>query len=187
MTDAGRMTVTPRIRPMVRGDLAAVSDLETRVQAVPWSRDLFEAELAHDDRRYETAWNGPDVLSGFGGMWMSLEDAHITTVAVDPRHRRRGIATQLVAVLLGHAVAMGATAATLEVRSGNVAAQTLYRRFGFAPVGLRPRYYAGGADAADREDAIIMWVHDIDQTEFATTLSRVAARASRNVLTGRTA
>ena len=155
---------------MTGGDLAAVADLERRVQTVPWSQDLFAAELRQDRRRYETAWDDTGVLSGFGGLWLSLEDAHITTVVVDPAFRRRGIATRLVRTLLGHAIDMGATAATLEVRAGNEAAHALYRRFGFAPVGVRPRYYPTGTTVTEREDAIIMWVHDIDRPAYVGSL-----------------
>lgn len=87
-------------------------------------------------------------------------EAHITTLVVDPTHRRRGIAPAMLTVLLRCAVERGAIAATLEVRAGNQAARRLYRRFGFAPVGVRRSYYPDGPDG-DSEDAIIMWLHDL--------------------------
>ncbi|MBW3562081.1 MAG: GNAT family N-acetyltransferase [Actinobacteria bacterium] len=87
-------------------------------------------------------------------------EVHITTLVVAPTHRRRGIAPFLLTALLRRAVERGAVAATLEVRAGNQAARRLYRRFGFAPVGVRRDYYPDGP-AGDSEDAIIMWLHDL--------------------------
>ena len=92
---------------------------------------------------------------------MTVEDeAHITTLVVAPAARRQGVAPVVLTALLERAVARGADAATLEVRSGNSAARRLYRRFGFAPVGVRRGYYPDGPDGTS-EDAVIMWLHDL--------------------------
>ncbi|WP_370326900.1 ribosomal protein S18-alanine N-acetyltransferase [Euzebya sp.] len=152
-----RARTAPRIATMRAAHLDRVVALEQSVHDRPWSPALFASELAAEGRRYLTAWAGEedDDLLGYGGVMRALDEAHITTVAVAPTARRRGIATRLVLALLDAAVALGTTAATLEVRASNTAAQRLYARVGFAPVGVRRGYYGG------EEDAIIMWVHDI--------------------------
>ena len=149
------------IRPMRPADIDAVVQIEQQVHPRPWSAALFGTELALLDRRYRTAWEG-EVLVGYGGVLLAVDEAHITTVAVDPRARRRGIGGRLVEALLEAAVDMGATAATLEVGSANHGAQRLYSAFGFVPAGVRPRYYE-----ATGEDAIIMWAYDLAGPDIA--------------------
>jgi ribosomal-protein-alanine N-acetyltransferase len=99
-----------------------------------------------------------------------LPDAHVTTLAVDPAWHRRAIGTRLLVALARAAVTTGATALTLEVRASNQAAQELYRRFGFAPAGVRKAYYADTG-----EDALIMWAHDTDSPAFSVRLDEIAA------------
>ena len=136
--------------------LRQVATLEARVYTRPWSLAVFETELAQrDSRHYLVARAGRRVV-GYGELMAVLDEAHITTVVVDPDHRRRGLASRLVADLLAHARATGAGSATLEVRVTNEAAQRLYRGFGFVPVGVRPRYYADTG-----EGALIMWLHGL--------------------------
>ncbi len=154
----------PTLRTMGPQDVAAVARLEAAVYPQPWSATLFQAELGRDDRRYVTVHDG-DRLLGYGGVLVLLDEAHITTVVVDPDARGQGLGARILLELLQSGIDMGATAATLEVRAGNVAANRLYTGFGFAPVGVRPRYYAD-----TDEDAIIMWLHDIDGTVVATQL-----------------
>jgi ribosomal-protein-alanine N-acetyltransferase len=88
------------------------------------------------------------------------EDAHVTTLAVDPNVRRRRLGTRLMLELVDIALERGAKHLTLEVRMSNASAQALYQRFGFAPVGLRKNYYRD-------EDALVMWAIDIDTDEYA--------------------
>lgn len=148
-----------QIRSMQHDDIAAVAALERQVHARPWSATLFATELAGPHRCYLTAWasDDPTALLGYGGVLLAIDEAHITTVVVDPRARRRKVGSHLVRALLESALDMGATAATLEVGVTNLAAQRLYATFGFTPEGVRPRYYE-----ATGEDAIIMWAHDLD-------------------------
>ncbi len=161
---------------MTAADLDDVVSLEAEVQVTPWSAALFARELGQPDRQYAVVRTDTGDLAGFGGLWLSLEDAHITTLVVAPAHRRQGIGSALVDQLLQLAVEMGAGAATLEVRAGNTAAIELYRGFGFAPVGVRPRYYPSGSSEQDREDAIIMWLHDLpDRDPGRRTMSEEVA------------
>ena len=156
------------VRPMTADDVAAVIAIEQRVQPVPWSASLLTTELAEPTRAYRCAVEDGEIL-GYGGVLLAVDEAHITTMATAPEHRHRGVASMVLAALLDHAVAAGATAATLEVRVSNHAAQRLYAAFGFAPVGVRPGYYA-----PEGEDAMIMWVHDVDGPVFAERLARAA-------------
>ena len=100
-----------------------------------------------------------------------LDDGHVTTIAVDPKWHRNKIGTRLLLVLAREAILRGATSLTLEVRMSNKGAQEMYRRFGFGPVGVRKNYYQ-----ETNEDALVMWVHDIDSPEYARLLSGLEAR-----------
>ncbi|CAN5380971.1 ribosomal protein S18-alanine N-acetyltransferase [soil metagenome] len=157
------------IQPLQPTDLPQVVAIERQVYDRPWSEALFASELAQPTRRYLAARadtrDGADRLLGYGGVMDAAGEAHITTVVVDPDVRRRKVASRLVLALLDAAVAMGTTAATLEVRAGNHGAQRLYSSFGFAPVGVRPGYYAPTG-----EDAIIMWLYDLGGPECTARL-----------------
>jgi ribosomal-protein-alanine N-acetyltransferase len=151
--------------PMRRRHVRAVLRIEQLVYPRPWTMSLFLSELAlRSSRAYFVARVGRDVI-GYGGLMLSADDAHITTLAVDPRWQRRQIATRLLLVLAREAIARAARSLTLEVRLSNRPAQELYRRFGFAPVGVRKNYYA-----ETNEDALVMWAHEIQRREFAELL-----------------
>ena len=153
--------------PLAADHLDEVVLLEQRVATPGWSRAVFERELATSDVRCYLAAlvlvpAGP-VVAGFGGVQVLVDEAHVTTLTVEPTRRRQGIASRLLLGLLRGARQRGATAATLEVRVGNRAAQRLYAGFGFRPVGIRPRYYDGA-------DALVMWAHDVDGDAYAALL-----------------
>lgn len=159
------------IGPLRAGHLDQVVALEAQVSPRGWSRQVFANELAaRDARRYVVALadDEPPAVVGYGGIQVHVDEAHVTTLTVAVAQRRRGIATAMLAALLWHARHHGARSATLEVRSDNVAAQRLYARFGFAPVGVRPAYYAS------TDDALIMWAHDVDGAAFRARLTTLA-------------
>jgi [ribosomal protein S18]-alanine N-acetyltransferase len=170
-----------RVRPMGRRHLGRVLMIERRVYPRPWSREVFEGELTRTiDRRYVVA-TGREVATGltprrvvgYGGVLVQVGEAHITTVAVDPTHHRRKVATHVLLALMEAARSLGAQAATLEARVANRGAQRLYAAFGFAPVGVRPGYYAETG-----EDALIMWVHDLQSPVYAGRLAEQRRRLS---------
>jgi ribosomal-protein-alanine N-acetyltransferase len=99
-----------------------------------------------------------------------LEDAHVTTIAVDPAWHRHQIGTRLLHTLATAGIERGAENLTLEVRVGNEPAQALYRRFGFAPAGIRKGYYQ-----ETNEDALVMWSNDVHTPEYAQRLAAVAS------------
>ncbi len=158
---------TVALRSMHPGDIEAAHALEQRVYPQAWSQQVFVDELAQANRRYVVA-EVDEVFVGYGGVMIVDDEAHITTVVVDPEYRQARVGTRLMLVLIDHALASGADALTLEVRASNQAAQALYRRFGMAPVGVRKQYYRN-------EDALIMWVHDIDSDAYTDRLATIRA------------
>jgi ribosomal-protein-alanine N-acetyltransferase len=156
------------ISPMRRRHLRSVLRIESQVYPTPWTHGLFVSELAlRSTRAYVVARVGREVI-GYSGLMMSLDDGHITTVAVDPEWQRQGIATRMLVALAREAIARGANALTLEVRLSHRGAQQLYQRFGFTAVGVRKGYYADTG-----EDALIMWSHEVDQPEYLALLERL--------------
>jgi ribosomal-protein-alanine N-acetyltransferase len=156
------------ISPMRRRHLRSVLRIEGQVYPTPWTHGLFVSELAlRSSRIYVVARVGRDVI-GYAGLMMSLDDGHVTTIAVDPECQRQGVATRLLVTLAQEALARGATALTLEVRLSHHGAQRLYQRFGFKAVGVRKGYYADTG-----EDALIMWAHEVDQPEYSELLERL--------------
>ena len=163
--------ITVDIVSMRRRHLRAVLKIEEQVYPRPWSSALFLSELAlRSTRSYTVARVGREVV-GYCGVMISFEDAHVTTIAVDPAWHRHGIATRLMIGLVREALIRGAQNLTLEVRMSNKGAQELYRRFGFAPVGVRKNYYP-----ETNEDALVMWVHDIGTPEYADLLAGLERR-----------
>jgi [ribosomal protein S18]-alanine N-acetyltransferase len=164
------MTVTEplvvHVVEMRRRHLRSVLRIEGLVYPRPWSHSLFLSELAlRGSRAYFVARVGRDVV-GYAGIMLTGEDAHITTIAVDPAWHRRKIGTRLLLVLARESIARHARNLTLEVRLSNRAAQDLYRRFGFGPVGVRKNYYQ-----ETHEDAVVMWAHDVDTPDYAALLA----------------
>lgn len=141
------------IEPMTEMDIPAVSEVDAECFPTHWSLRSYHRELENPASVYLVVRADSQVV-GFAGMWISGDEAHITTLGVRQTHRRQGIGSRLLAALLCAARAAGATRVTLEVRESNAAAIALYRSFGFEDVGARPRYY-------ETEDARIMWLYDL--------------------------
>ncbi len=175
--------LTVHIAPMRRRHLRSVLRIEEQVYPRPWSHSLFLSELAlRTTRAYFVARIGRDVV-GYAGLMTTAEDGHVTTIAVDPRWQRHKVATRLMVGLAREAVGRRAQSLTLEVRLSNLAAQHLYRRFGFAPVGVRKDYYQDAprrgvakhehGDRQPAEDALVMWVHEVHTPEYGALLESI--------------
>ena len=118
-------------------DVPTVHEIERLSFSTPWPAHAFEQELIGNRMaRYLVARAGERVV-GFGGIWLMVDEAHITTFGVHPEWRRRGVGRQLLIALAELSEEMRASRMTLEVRAGNQAAQELYRRFGFIVAGRR--------------------------------------------------
>ena len=158
------------IRPFEVDDIPAVAALEAANQPQPWTEGILEDELAAENRSYliaedEGAFGLAGVI-GFAGVMVVGEEAHVTNLLVAEEDRRRGVGKVLMLGLVDAALEMGARHLTLEVRSKNEAARSFYAHFGLAPVGVRKGYYGD-------DDALIMWVHDIDSETYAQGLEAV--------------
>lgn len=140
------------IRPAERRDVPALLAIEQAMFPEPWTRGMLLDELdQRESRRYTVAVEGGRVV-GYLGLMFVDDEVHVNTIAAAAGEEGRGIATSLLEEGLGAAVARGARRATLEVAVSNERAQALYRRFGFAPVGVRTRYYERTG-----EDALVLW------------------------------
>jgi [ribosomal protein S18]-alanine N-acetyltransferase len=169
------------IAPMRTKDLKGVLRIEEAVFPQPWSHRLFVEELSQrTSRAYRAAWVGRTIV-GFAGQMFIDDESHVNNIAVDPSWQGRGLGAVILADLIRTALARGARHLTLEVRVGNDPAIALYRRFGMAPVGVRKDYYPETGD-----DALVMWVRDIDSDEYAGRLAAIeGARAPALVVTSR--
>lgn len=107
----------------------------------------------------------PYPIVGYGGLWLSVDEGHVTTIAVAPEYRGRGIGELLLNGLIDQAAALNADMLTLEVRVSNIIAQQLYLKYGFRPAGTRPRYYTDNG-----EDALIMWTESLHSTAYQERL-----------------
>lgn len=144
------------VRKMTVNDINAVYNIEEQCFSHPWSKDSFKGELNNNAcARYLVAQEGDEIV-GYGGMWLIINEAHITNIAVHENHRKKKVGSILLSHLMGLAWnELEVQRMTLEVRKSNQVAQALYRKFDFQICGERKKYYE------NNEDAIIMWCEDI--------------------------
>lgn len=133
-------------------DLDGVLEIEHLSFTNPWTREMYESELANSrvSRVYTLREDGR--VLGFCSLWLILDELHINNLAIHPDARGRGLGTRLLGRVLEEGARDGARRATLEVRRSNDAARRLYRRMGFELVGTRRNYYSSPV-----EDALILW------------------------------
>jgi [ribosomal protein S18]-alanine N-acetyltransferase len=141
-------------RQMTLDDIDDVLKIEHASFTIPWSRESFYNELVHN--KYSNyivmEWNGQVI--GYCGMWLVIDEAHITNVAVLPEFRGKKLGEALMRKAMETAKELGAKTMTLEVRVSNHVAQSLYRKLGFLNGGIRKQYYTD-----NQEDALVMWVN----------------------------
>jgi len=140
------------IRQAEEKDIHQIAEMDKLCFSTPWSEDSFTQEITSNDIALYIVAVIDDLIVGYAGLWLIVDEGHITNVAVHPDFRRRKIAKALVQVLIDVSEKKGAVRHTLEVRTLNDAAIRLYEAFGFQEVGIRKGYYED-----DNEDAIIMW------------------------------
>lgn len=150
---------TLRFETLEEAYLPAILDIEARSNTSPWSERSFRNELNHEHGIFLVAIANGSVV-GYGGIWLVVDEAHVTNVAVSPEHRRQGIGRRLMVELLERAKTAGMTCSTLEVRVSNEPAIKLYEDLGYLRTALRRNYYPD-----NREDAVVMWLHQLDQWE----------------------
>ncbi len=159
-----------RIVPMERFHLNDVMRVDKLSYTTPWSLAMFRQELDKRESRHYVVAEIDGRHVGHAGALRIADEGHVTTVVVDPERRNGGIGARLMLDLHQWAIERGLAAMTLEVRVSNAAAIALYRRFGYAPAGVRKNYYADLG-----EDALVMWAHDVDAPAYAERLDAVEA------------
>ena len=142
-------------------DIEHVSRLERRCYTLPWSSSAYATEVGNPNACYLVAKDAEGVLIGYAGMWVIMDEMHITTIAVDPSRRGQKIGERLLVALLEQGLTRDAVRATLEVRERNAAAHGLYVKYGFEDVAIRKNYYSDNG-----ENAIIMWANDLLSPEY---------------------
>lgn len=143
---------TLNIRAMDLADVDEVLKVEKVSFATPWSRAAFVAEIGDNDLACYLVAEADGQVVGYAGMWLILDEAHVTNVALLPAYRGHGLGSKLMEALCEMAKTVGARRMTLEVRPSNLAAQRMYGKLGFEVRGVRPGYYTDS-----KEDALIMW------------------------------
>ncbi len=142
------------IEPMGLDDLPAVHAIEQASFTSPWPPHAYQSELESNRLAHYLVARIGDSVVAYGGMWLMVDEAHITTFAVHPAWRRQRIGERLLVAFLDIAIERDAHEATLEVRLSNLPARKLYEKYGFRPVGLATsllqRRQRGRADHDDR-------------------------------------
>jgi ribosomal-protein-alanine N-acetyltransferase len=189
-----------RVDHMQVSDLHQVMDVEREAFPSPWPASAYRYELTQNDlstylvlkqRQSVIAgrggrWGGmtPPLLRrsiepvlAYGGFWMIVDEAHISTIAVHHEWRGRGLGELMLVALIDAAIQRGALEATLEVRVSNLVAQNLYHKYAFVQVGRRRGYYHD-----NREDALIMTTPRLDEAGFLERYRQLKAGLQRGLV-----
>lgn len=166
------MVARPPLRVSIEAmrleDLDEVQRIEEASFTTPWPPNAYRSELLTNRLASYLVARSDGRIVAYGGMWLMVDEAHITTFAVHPAWRRQRIGERLLLAFLDLARDRRAREATLEVRLSNLAARRLYEKYGFRPVGLRPRYYSD-----NNEDALIMTTEPLDDPQLRARIERL--------------
>jgi ribosomal-protein-alanine N-acetyltransferase len=180
-----------RVEPMQWGDVSQVMAIERQSFTLPWSDYTYRHEILDNrnahyfvarradgraisqpaawwDRLFKREAKAPVV--GYGGFWIVIDEAHISTIASDVNWRGHGIGELMLLAMIERSIELGAHEVTLEVRVSNHVAQNLYRKYGFEVVGRRPGYYRD-----NNEDADLMTVSGVYTPQYQARLKSLRA------------
>lgn len=135
-------------------DIESVLEIEHASFTIPWTEDAFIRELTINEYANYTVLEENDQIVGYCGMWLILDEASITNIAILPGYRGRQLGEALLRFVMEYARQKGGKTMSLEVRVSNIIAQGLYRKLGFLNGGIRKGYYTD-----NYEDALVMWVN----------------------------
>lgn len=144
------------VRRMTLEDIDRIVEIETMSFHTPWTRENFQFELTENRCAVYMVGEVDGNVAGYGGMWKMVDEGHITNIAVDPKYRCMGVGDAILNTLVKYASENGIAAMTLEVRTQNKPARSLYSKHGFTDKAIRKGYYTNPDD-----DAIIMWKYDV--------------------------
>lgn len=148
------------VRKMVEEDIDSILEIEKEAFTTPWSREAFLTEIKENLLAYYLVTEVDGKAVGYGGIWLILNEGHITNIAVKEEYKGNGIGNHILEGLICYCMKNGIDNMTLEVRESNLIAQNLYKKYNFVSSGKRPNYYSD-----DGEDAIIMWRTNIIENE----------------------
>jgi [ribosomal protein S18]-alanine N-acetyltransferase len=172
------------VEPMALADVDQVMQIEQVSFSAPWSARAYRYEIAENEHsimrvvRPRPRWQSPLGLAlqrlvgsvpgpvlGYAGAWHLVDEIHVSTIAVQPEWRRRGLGELLLLSLIDRGLELGIRRATLEVRVSNLGAQALYRKYGFETLSVQKAYYSD-----NNEDAYIMGTPDMTAAAFQARL-----------------
>ena len=159
-----------QIAAMRQEDISVVIDIESVSFSTSWPANAFSNEISENKLAHYYVGRADGKIVAYGGIWVILEDSHITTIAVHPDYRGRGLGEQMLVHLLDEAMARGASWITLEVRESNDIAQRLYRKYGFTNVSVRRAYYSD-----NNENAVVMWAGNLRGQLYRNRLQALRA------------
>lgn len=163
------------LESMRMGDIPRVLEIEQESFRSPWPRDAYTHELTENRLAAYIVARTDGEIVGYAGMWIILDEAHVTTIAVDPAYRGQHIGERLLVGLIDAGLARDARWMTLEVRKSNATAQALYKKYGFREIGVRKGYYSD-----NREDAIVMWSGNLQERDYQQKLKHLRAELDPN-------
>ncbi len=154
--------LTVKLKPMEKIDVDKVIEIEAKAYGNHhWSKDSFLSELSNELARYFSVFNKNGELIAYCGCWQILEEAHVTNIAVSPEYKRKHIGELLLKTIIDECYKNMVKFITLEVRTSNTPAISLYEKYGFKSLGTRKGYYQD-----NNEDALIMWTENIFYDKF---------------------
>ncbi|MDH2909071.1 MAG: ribosomal protein S18-alanine N-acetyltransferase [Candidatus Eremiobacteraeota bacterium] len=162
-----------RIEEMRLEDINAVTRIELLSFTTQWPHDAFANELRSNKLAHYFVGRIGSRIVAYGGIWVILEDSHVTTIAVDPELRGCRYGERMMSHLLDTAIELGAAWMTLEVRESNLSAQRLYQKYGFTTVTTRKAYYSD-----NNESALVMWAGNLQGELYRARLDALRAKLS---------
>ena len=160
------------ISPMTKEDIPRIRVIEKQCFTDIWPEDGFQRELDNTKIAFYITASLDGKIIGYMGSWIIMEEAHITTFAVDPEYRNRKVASTLMLCFLREAVKQNVHWSTLEVSQINEHAIKLYTRFGYKTVSVRKKYYG------EHEDAFLMWLGNMHLKSFSDMFDEIEKEIS---------
>jgi ribosomal-protein-alanine N-acetyltransferase len=158
------------ITKMTLDDIPAVLAIESLSFQSAWPPNAFINELRDNKLAHYFVGRLDGAIVAYGGIWVILEDSHVTTIAVHPDRRGQRLGEEILVYLLDEAIRREASWITLEVRETNDVAQKLYRKYGFTVVSTRKGYYSD-----NNESALVMWAGNLRGPLYANRLAALKA------------
>ncbi len=171
--------ISIKIRKMQEKDIDQIMEIESvSFGSFYWTPEAFKAEIKNPAGNYFVAEDRNGDIKGYCGFWTILDEAHITTIAVQPGFRKHGLGEKLLQKMIETGYENNVKWFTLEVRISNITAQNLYYKYNFKSLGLRRKYYQN-----NDEDAMIMWTENIWDNSFRNHFDKLRQDLEQRIKT----